>query len=728
MKKTLLWIITFFLVLLLHDFVTQHVGLFVLAEPQANYEQLYNITLWVRDWENKTSIKNVKVTIYDLHERIFTSRMTNETGHADVPFVKAGTYIVTIDNGNRTLGRQKIIVTQDETFVINTWCYNLRINLVGSDNTPLANHTVLLYDQVARVPVKVAVANGIQRVFNLGYQNIFRGTEKIYLNGSLTTNYNIDYDDGEIIFNNPPANNTIISAYYTYLQDANDDIGLFESYMIETEREGRLIGQVETDEKGAACFTGLWNGTYRVKIVGKGVWIEEYLLGELIKKYLEPATGEFIINISEPTNLTLRCARADIRFKVVSNSGQPISNATLILRTFSGHMILLDKTNGTGNVEKRNIYVSDETYTVSIIHENRLVGKEYISLMDSKVFEIRCWTYNLTVTCVDMDGKPLDDHPVFLFDKMTFTSPTVYTILTGETGPLRSYTKTDSSGKAYFVDIWNGTYLLKVYAEEVIAARVVDIQNPISLIIVCNKTFFALTFTTASGEPLPNAMVTVLSGGNPIFRGYTDENGFIMRERISAGNYTVNVELAGTLVWSGTVDITKSKYQTIQCTVYRLKLTSADQSGNVIPKADLVIRRILSRTQSQFLLSAKTDEYGKFSILLPFGTYEISCSSGIYAGSLLVNPLNSDLERTVFCSIKATSWLLIIIVTIPTLILTALLERRRLRAPLAIRKYRSMLNKLEAMYNGGLVEYRIYRKLREEYETKIMELEGREVR
>jgi hypothetical protein len=32
------------------------------------------------------------------------------------------------------------------------------------------------------------------------------------------------------------------------------------------------------------------------------------------------------------------------------------------------------------------------------------------------------------------------------------------------------------------------------------------------------------------------------------------------------------------------------------------------------------------------------------------------------------------------------------------------------------------------MYKNGQVEYKIYRKLREEYDTKIMELGGRETR
>jgi hypothetical protein len=39
-----------------------------------------------------------------------------------------------------------------------------------------------------------------------------------------------------------------------------------------------------------------------------------------------------------------------------------------------------------------------------------------------------------------------------------------------------------------------------------------------------------------------------------------------------------------------------------------------------------------------------------------------------------------------------------------------------------------MLLKLESIYSNGLAEYKIYRKLKEEYETKLMELGGRKRR
>ena len=56
------------------------------------------------------------------------------------------------------------------------------------------------------------------------------------------------------------------------------------------------------------------------------------------------------------------------------------------------------------------------------------------------------------------------------------------------------------------------------------------------------------------------------------------------------------------------------------------------------------------------------------------------------------------------------------------------MERRKFRKPLEIRKYRKNLLELESMYKQGLVEYKIYRKIKEEYESKVIELGGREIR
>lgn len=90
--------------------------------------------------------------------------------------------------------------------------------------------------------------------------------------------------------------------------------------------------------------------------------------------------------------------------------------------------------------------------------------------------------------------------------------------------------------------------------------------------------------------------------------------------------------------------------------------------------------------------------------------------------------LVSNHEEIVHCNMQLNILFLALFVASPLAGLTLLLERRKLRKPIEIRRYRSMLSNLESMYRSGQVEYRLYRKVREEYEAKLMELGGREMR
>jgi hypothetical protein len=73
-------------------------------------------------------------------------------------------------------------------------------------------------------------------------------------------------------------------------------------------------------------------------------------------------------------------------------------------------------------------------------------------------------------------------------------------------------------------------------------------------------------------------------------------------------------------------------------------------------------------------------------------------------------------------------WLLAFLVATPLVGLTLILEWKKVKTPLVIKRYRNMLLKLGSLYDNGQVEYKIYRKLKEEYETKLMELGGREMK
>jgi len=182
-------------------------------------------------------------------------------------------------------------------------------------------------------------------------------------------------------------------------------------------------------------------------------------------------------------------------------------------------------------------------------------------------------------------------------------------------------------------------------------------------------------------------------------------------------------------IWSGIIDVS-GDIIVIKCPVYRLTVKVLDPSGNPIPNADVTISRVIRRYRTfitRVIKTGKTDRFGYYTCLLPQSRYEISCSYGIYRG-ISVLDLNANLNVEVMCLTNAGVWFSAIIVPLPLLFLTFILERRKLKKPLEMKRYRSMLEKLENLYENGLIEYRLYRKLREEYEAKLMELGGRELR
>ncbi len=484
-------------------------------------------------------------------------------------------------------------------------------------------------------------------------------------------------------------------------------------YLVITERVGRLVGKAGTDINGTVRFLAVWNGTYRIRVTD----------GESV--------GDCVLSIHGPTSTTLKCAKADLTLNFISGSDFPIGNATVQVRGGMGHLLLEGKTDEDGRVKYKNLYALEDVYYVSARYGPRLIAHEQINITEGWDFTVACWSYNLTVKCVDLEGEPLPNHFVFLHDQLTFSTPINFTV-NNETGPLVNWTRTDEDGVAFFRDLWNGTYRVRVMGGELIGEVDVDLQESTTMVVECNKTHLVLKFITELGEPLRNVTISIYnSGGHLTFRGSPDPEGYIRLDGVYLDNYTVVAEMFEREVWSGIVDVYKSRVWEIRCPVFTLTLRFVDPSGNPLPRARVIIGKRIRYgrygTSVSFTLELETDDDGYISHQLPSGMYEISCYYGVYYG-LIVVTLDSEYFSVVKCNPHMSFWLMVVFVSFPLAIFTLILERQKLKKPLKIRKYRNVLLRLESMYENGLVDYQLYRKLREEYEAKLMKLGGREVR
>jgi len=627
----------------------------------------FNVTLWIKDWEKKVAYENLNVTVFDLNGKMASSTYSNRTGYVNLKFLSAGSYIISIQSGNRTVGFEKIDIKKSETFVIRTWSYDLNLTLVDVASKRLSNHTIFLYDQM--------------------------------------------------VFKAP--NHTI----------GVDQVKRIENYTIMTDQVGLLVNRTETNRNGTGNFVRVWNGTYRIKVLRNESWTKEYVLGELVNVHHPSISGEYILTVQEPTSLMLKCFRADLSLKFVTESNTPVQNATVRTRNGLGHLLFKDLTNRTGFIEHKNIYVIDRLYSVQARYGNRTIGYRVINATETGTFQVKVWAYNLTVKVVDQENKPLRDHIVFLYDQVVFYTPTNFTAVANRTGLMVNYTKTDEKGMACFKDVWNGTYKIIVAGGQPIAEEIINLRTRESVTLRGNKTYLAFKFITENNEPLSNVTVHVYnSGGHLVFRDYTNQEGYIRYDGIYLDNYTIFSEWMGTEVWSGNVDVSKNRELTMVSPIFRLTLRFVDPSGNPLPYADVTLRRKLAPWRYVgSALSLETDENGIVSRLLSSGVYEVSCYSGIYSASLSLN-LIGNYGETITCSVVPNAWLATVALASPLIGLALLLERKRLGKPLEVRRYKNMLSKLESMYKSGLVEYRLYRRLREEYEARLMELSGREMR
>jgi hypothetical protein len=167
------------------------------------------------------------------------------------------------------------------------------------------------------------------------------------------------------------------------------------------------------------------------------------------------------------------------------------------------------------------------------------------------------------------------------------------------------------------------------------------------------------------------------------------------------------------------------------CPVYEVSFNIVDPFGNALVNTRLTLRRFW-RTWGRTTyfgpyIFLETDDMGKISTLLSGGLYEVKCSKTIYIKKATLQ-ITGDSENTIEAHIKIDIWLLGFFVTLPLIGLSIVMERKRVMKPKEIRKYKKMLLQLESMYKSETVEFRIYKKIKEEYETKLMQLGGRGIR
>ncbi len=196
-----------------------------------NGTELWNITFDGGDYDEATGVAvdpddNIIVTGY---AKNVTGTGTND--YYTIKYAPNGTQLwnATYDSGGHDAA-QDVAVDSEGNIVVtggsialggnSTWYYcTVKYYPDGAQfwTEPLTYHSPYTY----RAPGEaVGTGDGSKTEFMLGYHPIIAGSEKIYLNYVLTTNYTINYATGKITFDSPPGNGVAITATYTALPGA----------------------------------------------------------------------------------------------------------------------------------------------------------------------------------------------------------------------------------------------------------------------------------------------------------------------------------------------------------------------------------------------------------------------------------------------------------------------------------------------------------------------------
>lgn len=417
-----------------------------------------------------------------------------------------------------------------------------------------------------------------------------------------------------------------------------------------------------------------------------------------------------------------------------------IHNVTLLMADWSGNLV--SKKSGELNVSiydsNNNLVLSSKAdngrldvglreglYTVIVRANGGTVGYQEIYVDKSKNITVKLRAYTLKITCVDREENYVCGAVILLYNLVNFSNGSSI----DEVWRLIDLARTDKNGTALFHEVWNGTYKVVVESGRVIGEERLEVNEPKNITVKCGKTNLKIKVVifTPTEHPLSNASVILQdSAGRLLRKGYTDEEGFIQFNNIYVDNYTVYVDWLDNEVFSGTIDAGSTGSLKIRASVFKVSLSITGLFGEPLPYSKIIVSKIISR-RTVAIREMEADKNGFITFLLPSGMYEFSCESGIYSGRIQVN-LFDNYSGMIRCDIHPNVWALFILLPLPLILLSLILERRKLKKPLEYRRYQSMLSKLESMYSNGLVEYKIYRKLKEEYETKLIELGGRKRR
>jgi len=312
-------------------------------------------------------------------------------------------------------------------------------------------------------------------------------------------------------------------------------------------------------------------------------------------------------------------------------------------------------------------------------------------------------SFNISITCVDLHGRPLGGYLVNLYEN--------------KSGTLVASALTNESGRVEFLNVSRGVYLVEVTDGLYRTTSTVCVFANRNLTVIVGRARLAVRVEMGDGSPLPLALVYVRDeNGSLTCAGFTNSSGLLVCDGLPLGNYTVSVRWQGTIAGFSRVRLNSDKMVRLRGVVRRVTIF-VTLAGKPAAGATVMIYS----SPGVLVETLRTDERGSaIAYLLP-GTYRFVAVKGQYSASSTVDVRTTRLV-TLNLEVSSSLWLLTA-ATACLWLLTAYIWHRKTSYVYREReRYKRLLQRLEELYARGEIEDKYYFKLKQEYEEKLNEL------
>lgn len=318
-------------------------------------------------------------------------------------------------------------------------------------------------------------------------------------------------------------------------------------------------------------------------------------------------------------------------------------------------------------------------------------------------FQLVSRSFNLTVICVDLNGRPLSGYALNLYDNST--KKLIFSEFVNE------------SGRASFLNITSGVYVLEVTDGVYSSVKELYVLSNRNVTVTIARADLKISVELEDGTPLAQTPVYVRDvNGSLTCIGFTNSSGVLACRALPLGDYTISVRWRGGIAGYTSVALRNDSSVTIRGAIRRVTV-AVSLAGKPATGAIVEVYTIGGSPVS----TATVGENGLATFYLLPGPYKFVATKGQYTASR-----TTDIRAERFVELKLevslNLWLLIAVTVVLWILTMYIWYRRTSYVYREKERYRRLLQRLEELHSKGEVEEKYYLKLRQEYEEKLNKL------